>query len=59
MVARVCSRAEHRVMHRAAVSSLLCTLGLTLACSVSRSEERELGVEMAFSTDSQLPSPLR
>jgi predicted Zn-dependent protease len=42
-------------MRAASLYSLLCTLVVTLACSVSPNEERELGVEMAASVDSQLP----
>jgi hypothetical protein len=42
-------------MRRAAICTLLCALAVTLACSVSPSEERKLGVEMAASADSQLP----
>lgn len=42
-------------MRRAVMCTLLCALAVTLACSVSPSEERELGVEMAASADSQLP----
>jgi len=42
-------------MRPASLYLLLCTLAGTLACSVSPDEERELGVEMAASVDSQLP----
>jgi predicted Zn-dependent protease len=42
-------------MRRAASYPLLCTLAVTLACSVSSNEERELGVEMSARVDSQLP----
>jgi hypothetical protein len=49
-------QSEARVMRATALYSLLGTLAVTLACSVSPSEERELGVEMAASVDSQLPS---
>lgn len=55
MAALARSRAEHRLMRRAVECSVLCALTVTLACSVSPSEERELGVEMAASADSQLP----
>jgi len=42
-------------MRRAVICTLLSALAVTLACSVSPGEERELGVEMAASADSQLP----
>jgi predicted Zn-dependent protease len=42
-------------MRPASLYLLLCTLAVTLDCSVSPDEERELGVEMAASVDSQLP----
>ena len=42
-------------MRRAVAGTLLCALTVAFACSVSPSEERELGVELAASADSQLP----